>query len=144
MPLDLSFISTLLSLFRIAPKAKEWIDVGLSVVDELNKEDPKLIPVLEGIGVKLFPNMADTIHKGANAVTAAVDVLYDPNGVKWLQSSLNKLGAKLDVDGGYGPLTKAAVEAFQKAHQPASGPVDGWAGKLTKAAIAAELAKLAK
>jgi peptidoglycan hydrolase-like protein with peptidoglycan-binding domain len=50
----------------------------------------------------------------------------------WLQQSLNYLmNAGLEVDGEYGPLTKAAVMEFQKANQPQSGPVDGWAGPKT-------------
>lgn len=142
--MDLSFLTTILSLFRVAPKIKEYVDLGISVIDELQKDEPKMIPVLEEIGVKLFPDLADTVHKTANAVAAAADVLYAPSGTKWLQTSLNKLGAKLDVDGDYGPLTKAAVKAFQTVHQPASGTIDGWAGPKTNAVIRAELAKLVK
>jgi putative chitinase len=40
------------------------------------------------------------------------------HGTLWVQQSLNKLGTAppLDTDGLYGPLTAAAVLAFQKAH----------------------------
>ena len=52
--------------------------------------------------------------------------------VKELQSLLNKTGAKLKVDGAFGPLTQAEVKAFQKM----SGLiVDGIAGKNTWTAL---------
>jgi lysozyme family protein len=42
----------------------------------------------------------------ANAILRA----QNPNVVKWLQGALNNfLGANLDVDGEFGPLTEAAV-----------------------------------
>jgi hypothetical protein len=44
--------------------------------------------------------------------------------VKLLQSILDRDGAHLAVDGVFGPLTQAAVEAFQRAHHlPANGIV---------------------
>ena len=52
--------------------------------------------------------------------------------VKWLQESLNKLGAKLTVDGRYGEATREAVKKFQAEHDLEA---DGWAGALTTAAI---------
>jgi lysozyme family protein len=51
---------------------------------------------------------------------------------EWLQASLNKLGAQLEVDGIAGPSTRSAVRAFQTNH---SLTVDGLAGPLTIAAI---------
>jgi hypothetical protein len=58
---------------------------------------------------------------------------------RWVQSSLNKLGAKppLDVDGDIGRLSKAAIRAFQKAN---GLTVDGDAGAATVAAIVRKLA----
>jgi len=52
-----------------------------------------------------------------------------PGATGWtvaqLQQALDRHGAKLAVDGGYGPATLAAVKAWQQAHrQPANGVVD--------------------
>ena len=56
-----------------------------------------------------------------------------------MQAALNVIdGAKLDVDGKYGPATRAAVEKFQRLHGLA---VDGWAGVNTNDALRAELLK---
>jgi peptidoglycan hydrolase-like protein with peptidoglycan-binding domain len=48
--------------------------------------------------------------------------------VKDLQTALDKHGAKLTVDGIFGPLTEAAVKVFQKSHLI---PADGIVGPLT-------------
>jgi Glycosyl hydrolases family 25/Putative peptidoglycan binding domain len=52
--------------------------------------------------------------------------------VKTLQERLNAWGATLVVDGDFGPLTLAAVKAFQTAHHLS---VDGIVGPLTWAAL---------
>jgi Putative peptidoglycan binding domain/Glycosyl hydrolases family 25 len=52
--------------------------------------------------------------------------------VKTLQTRLNAWGAALAVDGDFGPLTLAAVKAFQTAHHLA---VDGIVGPITWAAL---------
>jgi peptidoglycan hydrolase-like protein with peptidoglycan-binding domain len=45
-------------------------------------------------------------------------------------------GAKLDIDGKYGPATRAAVEKFQRSH---GLTVDGWAGVNTNDVLRAAL-----
>jgi lysozyme family protein len=43
-------------------------------------------------------------------IAAAILGAQDQDPVKWLQGALNSiLGTNLDVDGGFGPLTEAAV-----------------------------------
>ncbi len=135
----MEWISTIMALMSVSSDVKKYIDMGLSVASELSKSNPKVVPILEKIGVQLFPKLEGTIH----VVAAAADAIFDPNGTRGLQASLNKLDPSnhLDVDGSYGPATKAAVEKFQKAHQPAAGPIDGWAGPKTNAVIQTELAK---
>lgn len=135
----MEWLNTILALLRIGPEVKKWIDVGLPIIEELNKEDSKLIPVFEKIGKELFPTLSDQIE----IIAAAADALFDPHGNMWVQRSLNTLAnAGLHVDGAYGPLTRAAVEAFQRDHQPDAGPIDGWSGPMTNTVIASELAKL--
>jgi peptidoglycan hydrolase-like protein with peptidoglycan-binding domain len=58
--------------------------------------------------------------------------LYNSGCVTELQNLLNARGAKLVVDGDFGPLTLAAVKAFQSSNGLV---VDGWVGPLTKAAL---------
>ncbi len=72
-------------------------------------------------------------HPAVQAIRAtAIDA--EPHDAKWLQASLNRLGAQppLEVDGHPGRLTAAAVEAFQLRH---GLEVDGLAGPATIAAI---------
>lgn len=91
-------------------------------------------PEIKTLGESLWKEFAPFF--GIQAL-ATPPPAYD---VKWLQDSLNKLGAKIPVDGDYGGLTKAAVERFQKSQHL---HVDGWAGpKETLPVIKHELAKL--
>lgn len=62
-------------------------------------------------------------------------------GVKTLQTNLNKLGYKLTVDGSYGPACIAAIKDFQQKHGLA---VDGVCGIATGLKLKEELDKLAK
>ena len=85
----------------------------------------------------------DPILKRLGALDA-VAVILPPTpvpstgGVRWIQQSLNKLGARLEVDGVNGPGTTAAVKAFQKAR---SLTADGIVGPATTAAINMALAR---
>jgi peptidoglycan hydrolase-like protein with peptidoglycan-binding domain len=79
---------------------------------------------------KLFPQVPK--DKIGDALASSLDA----NGTKWVQVALMIDGAKLDVDGKYGPATRAAVEKFQRSH---GLTVDGWAGVNTNDALRAEL-----
>ncbi len=63
------------------------------------------------------------------------------HGTTWLQQSLNKLGTEppLIIDGSFGPVTVAAVKAFQQAH---GLEANGSVGPQTVAAIEQALAKV--
>lgn len=89
--------------------------------------------VLEGIGAALFPKAAPQLH-----IVAGLIATYDPNYVKWIQAGINQiLGTNLKVDGSYGSLTTAAVEALQKKYGLV---VDGVVGLKTDGLIGALLA----
>lgn len=136
-----SYFEIVSLLLKWAPEIKKYIDIGMPIYKTLMTQPTAkpLIAVLQEAGGQLFPELKTPI----STVAAAATALFDPHGTEYVQASLNRLqNAGLDEDGAYGALTKAAVLAFQTAHQPASGPMDGWAGPKTKAVIAAELAKL--
>ncbi len=50
---------------------------------------------------------------------------HSGQGVKDLQRMLNSMGAKLDVDGKFGPKTEAALKSFQAARGGGNGVLDG-------------------
>lgn len=84
---------------------------------------------------------AEHAHVPEAVHTADASVLsYDERmSIFWLQTSLNKLGAVLSIDGVSGANTRAAVRAFQARHPPLVQ--DGVAGPLTRLAIKAALTK---
>lgn len=61
---------------------------------------------------------------------------YELTSAIWLQTSLNKLGANLVLDGSVGPKTKAAVKEFQTRNGLTT---DGIAGPITRLAIKNQL-----
>lgn len=73
------------------------------------------------------------------AVAGAIAGALTAQDMKWVQDSLNRLGANppLDVDGQSGPATQAAIISFQ---QSAGVQPDGVAGPQTIAAIEQALA----
>jgi peptidoglycan hydrolase-like protein with peptidoglycan-binding domain len=129
---------------QYGPLVKGAIDTAFSnddLITKIKNIAGPIVPLLEQIGKQLFPKAADILHLVGGAVAA-----FDPNVTRWLQGALNNLiepslTPQLVVDGIYGPLTRAAVETFQK---QMGLIVDGLAGTITRAAIDALLAKRAE
>lgn len=71
-------------------------------------------------GIK-YPEPTETVKRGDKGTP-----------VRWVQDKLNKAGAKLSVDGSFGPATGKAVKAFQNAKCP---PDDERVGPATRAAL---------
>lgn len=135
----MNWLAVLPLLLQGASAIKSMIDSSASnqgLVATIEADIPILAPVLERMGELLFPKVAPQLRVAAAAVTQ-----FDPNVTKWLQKVINAawtgLGMtdpnpNLVVDGYYGRLTTAAVEAIQAKH---GLKVDGWAGTLTQAFI---------
>ena len=84
-------------------------------------------------------NVGNNIRRIVTTLKLAAASSLDANGTKWVQAALNMIDrAKLDVDGEYGPATRAAVEKFQRSH---GLTVDGWAGVNTNDSLRAALVK---
>jgi peptidoglycan hydrolase-like protein with peptidoglycan-binding domain len=130
-------ISAIQIAIQFGGAIKSVIDVANSnpeIVKGIKNLSPLVSSMLEYIGGKLFPNAKEELKIAAGAMAA-----FDPNVTKWVQGALNTLvtpSPNLDVDGIYGPMTKAAVEKFQTDHKLTA---DGWAGTITRAAIDAIL-----
>ena len=122
-------------IMQYAPTVLRVINMSMTnedIVDGLKKEAGPIVKFLEEVGSKMFPSAAETLHVVGGAILA-----FDANTTKWLQGALNNIdNAGLEVDGLYGPKTKAAIEAFQTKHGLV---VDGLAGNITRAAINAIL-----
>lgn len=123
----------------LAPTVKSILDVATgnaSIVEKIKEVSAPLAGILETVGEALFPKAAPALRIAAGAMAA-----FDPDITKWIQKSLNLLldpSPNLEVDGLYGPKTRAAVEQLQES---LGLTVDGWAGSITQAAIAGSLAK---
>lgn len=112
-------LGTILTIaMRAISNSREIIAMVPRIMSSINE--------VQGLLTKIAPELLP----GADARGIAA-VTYD---VRWLQASLNGiLGVALEVDGDYGPLTKAAVAEFQRRNPPLE--VDGWAGIQTEAKL---------
>ena len=130
------FLPLLMRILQILPQIQEAMKSGTSIFVLLQKFAPDLISILTGIGGQLFPELP------APSQTQIGGLMMDPAKIRVIQTQLNKLGASpaLDTDGLLGAKTKAAVIAFQTAHNVV--PADGWPGDQTTAALQTEVAKL--
>lgn len=102
---------------------------GLDVFQTIQKNAPDVVNFLTNIGAMLFPNLSNPSQQAQAAATA-----LDQETVKKIQAALNAKGAspQLDVDGAYGPKTKAAVLSYQQKNGLAT---DEWAGPITQQSL---------
>jgi murein L,D-transpeptidase YcbB/YkuD len=83
----------------------------------------------------LFDKVKDVIPTHPEPISK-----HKPGSVRWLQDELNQLmDAGLEVDGDYGPATKAAVAEYQRSVDGLE--VDGWAGPQTVASLVVDAEK---
>lgn len=125
----MGLLPTILQAVELAQKIHSDVRGDKSIggiVSTIQNNSPQVLDIFQKVGGTLFPNL------GQQQQVAAAAVTFDPELVKKIQEQLNKLGAKLDADGHYGPKTKEAVKAFQGAN---GLEVDGWAGKNTQAKL---------
>ncbi len=93
---------------------------------------PSLKPPENTAPTSPAPSQPSTPSDAAPVTTAMYREGDNSDGVRKLQEALNKNGATLEIDGKFGPGTKAAVESYQRSH---SLDVDGIAGPKTLAAL---------
>jgi murein L,D-transpeptidase YcbB/YkuD len=127
----IEILPIVLRFVQLAPQLQAALQLGQ--LDSVLKLAPDLLPLLKQVGKAQFPDIADQLAHLAGAQT-----LFDMTTVKWIQLSLNLLGAdpKLLLDGRYGPATRDAVKKFQTTHGLTA---DGWAGEKTQDALRAAL-----
>lgn len=101
-----------------------WKDSGSNVVKTFGAA---VAPVPKPSSKCPYTEPAKTIRFGAKG-----------NNVKWLQWYLNQCGAKLKIDGSFGPATKTAVLAFQKKNKLTQ---DGIVGPKTRASLKKKVTK---
>ena len=131
------FLPLLMRILQILPQIQDAMKSGTSIFTLLQKFAPDVIGILTGIGGSLFPELP------APSQAQIGGLMMDPVKVRLIQGQINTLGLAvppLEVDGSYGQKTKAAVTAFQIAHNVT--PADGWAGDVTTAALQTEINKL--
>jgi putative chitinase len=122
----------------LKPAVQEWTEKGLNAFAD--RDDIRTITLRINGGFNGFDERQAWLVKLKKALIAAGDLpagaeIGSPNDdVRALQTDLNTLGARppLTVDGVLGPMTTAAVKAFQAA---AGLTPDGIAGPVTLAAI---------
>jgi hypothetical protein len=106
-------------------KIERLIELLGPAMDALKPALPEIISIGKELAADLMPDYGNQLAQSQPLLTL---------DTKWLQTSLNKLGAKLLVDGDNGAATRAAVSTFQVNN---GLPVTGWASQTTCMAIVA-------
>ena len=128
-----ALIPKIMAAIELIDRIKTALAGGKNVLEVLQEMGEEVLKFFTEVAQVLFPNLKPDQQAAAGVLMA------DTQAVKEVQSGLNTLeNAGLTVDGAYGPLTKAAVTAFQTKH---GLTVDGWAGKETNGKIQMELAR---
>ncbi len=134
----MQYIPIIIQFAQLIPQVKSaWDSATTNSLGKVNAvlTGTQLVPQLEALGAQLFPKLAPTLHAAAAALVVA-----HPDATSWLQGALNAVDhAGLEVDGHYGPKTRAAVEAFQAKK---GLKVTGFASDLENSAIMAALGAL--
>lgn len=126
----------LTKIFSLLPVLEKVVARGFSInAIEQDIDDPDLRAFLAGIAKQLFPSVKPELQIAAGAATVAKDRVMKVQG---LLNQVVSPSPGLDVDGDYGPLTKAAVLAYQKAKGLVA---DEFAGDATMAALIADAVK---
>ncbi len=123
---------TIYEFRHVAPQVislvRQLISILTPTVRELRKVWPEIRPEAIALFAEALPEVAREWSR-PHIMPVAGDV-------KWVQETLNKLGAKIKVDGDYGEETQKAVKKFQSDE---GLTVDGWAGMITLAAMFTKL-----
>lgn len=119
------------------PAIMFWSDRGLNVwadVDDTRAIRKRVNGGYNGYDefVVLYNKLVALLSDGQSAQSLAK---YDTDA-GWVQKSLSDLGYPVAIDGKYGPETKKALTAFQRANGLTA---DGIAGPITKATLTARL-----
>lgn len=124
----LGLLPLIMQAVSLAKEIRDQHKSGSSVVSIVQNRGQDVVDLVSQAGSQLFPNL------GQQQQIEAGVLRFDATLTKKIQSQLNKMGVTpaLDVDGHYGPKTKAAVTEFQKKSGLAA---DGWAGPVTQAKL---------
>lgn len=120
----MNWIGIAFRVIKAIPDIERLLVLMGPLIKEFQRLDPQALPLAQYIIGEILPE-----------VKARTQPKFD---VKWLQASLNKLGADLKVDGVYGDATREAVRQFQSRR---ALDVDGWAGIITCSKIYEELSR---
>lgn len=119
---------TLIEALRLADTVTKKVRSGQVTADILRQNAGPALTILQAVGATVFPDLDVDKQIAAGALRTRGDYIRE------VQQMLIERGADLKADGEYGPITRTAIETFQRG----SGlVVDGYAGPKTFAALSA-------